>query len=285
MRTRHFQLIGVLLLMGLVAACPLDPSGGADGGTDDDSGNRDVGDTIGNSIEGGGVGGSQGRSGSGGSVGGAGGIAGSNGIGGGVGSGGTGVGGQSGSGSGGIAGGTGRDAGSGGMAGSGSGGSGGGGSGGSTGTGGTGPDQTKAAQWLGRWSGTAGYEVTTFDFATMTWVVSKKSIEVQLRIDTFDFDAFTGRATVSGRAAVGYCLLSAELAGTIFWGDDLSQVKSPMVSWEAAGDSDQGKLVVIEISGANALGLITGTLSFEASDDTRKPCNTKDLPVVLRRQP
>ena len=45
------------------------------------------------------------------------------------------------------------------------------------------------------------------------------------------------------------------------------------------------KLVVIEISGANALGLITGTLSFEASDDSRKPCNIKDLPVVLRRQP
>jgi hypothetical protein len=107
---------------------------------------------------------------------------------------------------------------------------------------------------------------------------------VALRIDSFPYDAATGSAVVTGRISAGQCLLSSDLDGQVFFGDELSMVKSPLVSVEAAGTNATGQFVAIRLNGERTADSITGTLNFDAADNSAgPPCTLANLKFTLMR--
>jgi hypothetical protein len=138
--------------------------------------------------------------------------------------------------------------------------------------------------WLGRWTGTADYQVVEppdpLSLNPDMPVVVTKNIPVEIRVDHYEEDPTSGWASIDGRISIDYCLLSAQFGGQVFTGDELSRVLEPRLSLNAAGESDQGQIVQVRLTGQRSGwqrgGMVAGTLSF-GSYDKRTPCTADNL--------
>jgi hypothetical protein len=163
----------------------------------------------------------------------------------------------------------------------------GGGAGGNQG--GAGPGTIVGAEaWRGRWNGTVTYYKTTVlpsdgPSSPPTVVMREEQLAMAIRIDELEYDPRSGWATVRGRLAAGECLISADLDGRTFLGDELSSVKAPVVSFEAAGTNAAGQFVAVRMSGERLGNTISGTLNFVSVDDLGPPCSMQDLKFQLTR--
>jgi hypothetical protein len=116
-----------------------------------------------------------------------------------------------------------------------------------------------------------------------TVTMQKEQLAMAMRIDEFEYDASSGWATIRGRLAAGECLLSADLDGRTFLGDELSSVKVPVVSLEAAGTNAAGQFVAVRMAGQRQGNTISGTLTFVGVDELGPPCSMQDLKFQLAR--
>jgi hypothetical protein len=136
--------------------------------------------------------------------------------------------------------------------------------------------------WRGRWDGAVTYYKTivlppTDPDSPPTTIMNEEQLAMAMRIDELEYDASSGWATVRGRLAVGECLISADLGGRTFRGDELSSVKAPIVSFEAAGTNAAGQFVAVRMAGQRQGNTISGTPNFEGVDQLKPPCSTQDL--------
>jgi hypothetical protein len=201
------------------------------------------------------------------------------------------------SGAGGVGSGTGTGFGGGGGAGSGAGGSGGPGLGGTGGPGGEGtggdegrsgsvpvPVDAQPGTWVGRWEGSVTYYVPDPQpYPESTQSYHQESQAVVLRLDGLEFDPSSGMSAVMGRLSAGQCLLSANVDGAVFFGDDLSKVPAPLVSLEAAGTNAQGQFAAARVSGERRGDTILGTLNFSSFDSVGPPCSLENLKFSITR--
>jgi hypothetical protein len=169
------------------------------------------------------------------------------------------------------------------------------GTGGSGGVGSTGgaeanvPERARLAQWSGRWDGTITYYTTVFLPPTNpedqpTAIMKEGHLPMVMRVDSMDYDVSSGASSLIGRAAAGDCLISADLAGRIFFGDALSPVASPVLSLQAAGTNAAGQFLAFRANGQrNADDSINGILNFQGVDPLGEPCSLKNLKFTLTR--
>jgi hypothetical protein len=91
---------------------------------------------------------------------------------------------------------------------------------------------------------------------------------------------------VEGRMGISFCLLSANLSGRIFRGNDVSPVKEPLLSLTAVGEGDTAETVLVNVSakrsGSGTAATIGGIMSL-SSKDPRQPCSLSGLKFRLVR--
>ncbi len=147
------------------------------------------------------------------------------------------------------------------------------------------PAPAKFAQWSGRWNGQMNYQVITGTGDNGELQFGTAASGMALRIDGMDYDAATGLGTVIARVAIVECLLSADLNGTIFFGDELSSVPTPILSLQAAGANASGQFLALRANATRSGNVITGTLNLQGVDMLKFPCLQKDMPFMLTRAP
>jgi hypothetical protein len=149
------------------------------------------------------------------------------------------------------------------------------------------PPAAKLAQWAGRWDGTMDYQyLVGVEDSILTGphdVFETRQMSVALRIDDLDYDPANHANSVTARVAVGDCLLSAVLEGSIFFGDDLSPIANPILSLQAAGSNSTGQFLAMRANATRSAPIISGTLNFEGVDTLQAPCGQKDMPFRVTR--
>jgi hypothetical protein len=142
------------------------------------------------------------------------------------------------------------------------------------------PAERRAQAWVGRWSGSLNFQVFEDDPTAVepgTQILVQKNLPVELRIEHYREDGETGWASLEGRMALGHCLVSTQVSGQVFRGDELTQVPAPRVSLTAGGESQRGLMVSARLAGEQKVaGLIEGALSFASYDGT-PPCAGDNL--------
>jgi hypothetical protein len=173
----------------------------------------------------------------------------------------------------------------------GTGGTGGGGSAGSVGSGHFGgnsgtdgpnaPADARLSRWSGRWNGQMTYHVPVQDGGNVLtgpdvkWV--PRTMDMAMRIDALDYDPNTGYASLTAKIAVADCLLTSDLTGTIFFGDDLSPTINPILALQAAGANKTGQFLALRLNAERAFNVVSGTMNFQGVDSLKFPCSEKDL--------
>jgi hypothetical protein len=149
------------------------------------------------------------------------------------------------------------------------------------------PEPARAERWQGRWEGQVTYLEQVVlppvdPFHPPMVVMREQQLSMVLRLDEFAYDEASGSGLMRGRMAAGDCLVSADFEGRVFFGDDLSPVKAPLVSFETAGMDADGKSVALRASGQREGDALSGVLNFENVDGARPPCSMMDLKFLIR---